>query len=84
MLAPATGPFSATGGLKLLTGNLGRAVIKISAVKPERHVVEAPALVFHDQNELQDAFKRGELNRDFVAVIRFQGPRPTACRSCTS
>jgi phosphogluconate dehydratase len=70
-----TKPFSPTGGLKLLTGNLGRAVIKISAVKPDRHLVEAPALVFHDQNEMQDAFKRGELNRDFVAVIRFQGPR---------
>jgi phosphogluconate dehydratase len=75
VLAPAARAFSANGGLKLLAGNLGRAVIKISAVKPERHVTEAPALVFHDQNELVDAFKRGELNRDFVAVIRFQGPR---------
>ena len=75
VLAPIAKPFSATGGLKLLEGNLGRAVIKISAVKPERHVVEAPALVFHDQNELTEAFKRGELNRDFVAVVRFQGPK---------
>jgi phosphogluconate dehydratase len=75
VLAPVGKPFSPTGGLKLLTGNLGRAVIKISAVKPDRHVLEAPALVFNDQNEMQDAFKRGELNRDFVAVIRFQGPR---------
>jgi phosphogluconate dehydratase len=50
-------------------------VIKISAVKPDKHIIEAPALVFHDQNELTDAFKRGELNRDFVAVIRFQGPK---------
>jgi phosphogluconate dehydratase len=75
VLAPVARPFSATGGLKLLEGNLGRAVIKISAVKPDKHVVEAPALVFHDQNELTDAFKRGELKRDFVAVIRFQGPR---------
>jgi phosphogluconate dehydratase len=75
VLAPIAKPFSATGGLKLLEGNLGRAVIKISAVKPDRHVIEAPALVFHDQNELTDAFKRGELNRDFVAVIRFQGPK---------
>ena len=75
VLAPVDKPFSATGGLKLLEGNLGRAVIKISAVKPERHVIEAPALVFHDQNELTDAFKRGELNRDFVAVVRFQGPK---------
>ena len=75
VLAPVTKPFSANGGLKLLSGNLGRAVMKISAVKPDRHVIEAPALVFNDQNEMQDAFKRGELNRDFVAVIRFQGPK---------
>lgn len=68
-------PFQPTGGLKMLTGNLGRGVIKISAVKPERHVIEAPAIVFHDQQELQDAFKRGELNKDFVAVVRFQGPK---------
>ncbi|HEY0523071.1 MAG TPA: phosphogluconate dehydratase [Stellaceae bacterium] len=75
VLAPVAKPFSANGGLKLLSGNLGRAVMKISAVKPDRHVIEAPALVFNDQNEMQDAFKRGELNRDFVAVIRFQGPK---------
>lgn len=68
-------PFQPTGGLKMLNGNLGKGVIKISAVKPERHVIEAPAIVFHDQQELQDAFKRGELNRDFVAVVRFQGPK---------
>jgi phosphogluconate dehydratase len=74
-LAPVAKPFSPTGGLKLLEGNLGRAVIKISAVKPDRQVIEAPAVVFHEQNEMQDAFKRGELNRDFVAVIRFQGPK---------
>jgi phosphogluconate dehydratase len=68
-------PFQANGGLKMLTGNLGKAVIKISAVKPERHVIEAPAIVFNDQQELQDAFKAGKLERDFVAVVRFQGPR---------
>lgn len=68
-------PFSATGGLKLLEGNLGRSVIKISAVKPEHRVVEAPARVFHHQSELVEAFKAGELNRDVVAVVRFQGPR---------
>src|SRR5690606_28038373 len=68
-------PFQKTGGLKMLTGNLGKAVIKISAVKPERHVIEAPAIVFHDQQELQDAFKEGRLDRDFVAVVRFQGPK---------
>ena len=75
VLAPVTKPFSPTGGPKLLQGNLGRAVIKISAVKPDRHLIEAPAVVFNDQNELTEAFKRGELERDFVAVIRFQGPR---------
>ena len=65
----------ATGGLKLLQGNLGRAVIKISAVPDDRHVVEAPARVFDSQEALQAAFKAGELERDFVAVVRFQGPR---------
>ena len=75
VLASAERPFAPNGGLKLLQGNLGRAMIKISAVKPERHVIEAPALIFHEQNELLAAFKRGELERDFVAVVRFQGPR---------
>lgn len=74
ILARASQPFSGNGGLKLLKGNLGASVIKVSAVKPERHVIEAPALVFHEQSELQDAFKRGDLERDFVAVVRFQGP----------
>jgi phosphogluconate dehydratase len=59
----------------MLSGNIGNAVIKISAVKPDRHVIEAPAKVFHDQQSLIDAFKAGELNQDFVAVIRFQGPK---------
>ena len=71
----AAAPFSASGGLKLLTGNLGRAVIKVSAVPEDRHVIEAPARVFSDQESLQRAFKAGELDRDFVAVVRFQGPR---------
>ena len=75
VLAPVSAPFSVNGGLKLLEGNLGRAVIKVSAVKPERWVIEAPALIFNDQDELQAAFKRGELQRDFVAVVRFQGPK---------
>ena len=70
----AAEPFSATGGLKLLTGNLGRSVIKISAVPEDRHVIEAPAIVFDTQEALQRAFKAGELERDFVAVVRFQGP----------
>lgn len=68
-------PFAATGGLAVLDGNLGRAVIKTSAVPADRHVIEAPALVFDDQHDVVAAFERGELERDFVAVIRFQGPR---------
>jgi phosphogluconate dehydratase len=68
-------PFGATGGLKLLTGNLGRSVIKVSAVPEDRHVVEAPAIVFETQEQLLAAFKAGELERDFVAVVRFQGPQ---------
>jgi phosphogluconate dehydratase len=75
VLRPASDPFDAEGGLKLMTGNLGRAVMKVSAVAPEHRVVEAPALIFHDQDDFIAAFKRGELDRDFVAVIRFQGPR---------
>ncbi|WP_425419558.1 phosphogluconate dehydratase [Oricola indica] len=75
VLAPITAPFQTNGGLKMLTGNLGKAVIKISAVKPERHVIEAPAVVFHSQEALQKAFRKGELEKDFVAVIRFQGPK---------
>ena len=67
--------FSASGGLKLLAGNLGKSVIKVSAVKPEHRVIEAPARVFHSQQGLQAAFKAGELNRDFIAVVRFAGPR---------
>jgi phosphogluconate dehydratase len=68
-------PFQATGGLKVLHGGLGHAVIKTSAVKEDRHIVEAPARVFDSQEALQAAFKRGELDSDFVAVVRFQGPR---------
>ena len=68
-------PFRADGGLRMLTGNLGRAVIKVSSVPEDRLVIEAPAIVFHDQDEVAAAFKRGELNRDFVAVVRFQGPQ---------
>ncbi|SDP76742.1 6-phosphogluconate dehydratase [Phyllobacterium sp. YR620] len=68
-------PFQVTGGLKMLKGNLGTAVIKTSAVKADRHIIEAPAIVFDSQAELQDAFKAGKLDRDFVAVVRFQGPR---------
>lgn len=74
VLRPTTEPFETEGGLKVLTGNLGRGVIKVSAVNPEHRIVEAPCVVFHDQAELEAAFKRGELDKDFVAVIRFQGP----------
>jgi phosphogluconate dehydratase len=71
----AAAPFGDSGGLKLLTGNLGRSVIKISAVPDDRHVIEAPAIVFDSQEALQQAFRAGELERDFVAVVIFQGPR---------
>ena len=67
-------PFAPDGGIKVLDGNLGRAVIKTSAVKAEHQVVQAPARVFHHQDDMLAAFKRGELERDFVAVLPFQGP----------
>jgi phosphogluconate dehydratase len=75
VLRPAGRPFQPTGGLKVLAGPLGRAVIKTSAVAAERHVIEAPARVFHSQEELHAAFRAGELFRDVVAVVRFQGPK---------
>ena len=68
-------PFRADGGLRMLAGNLGRAVIKVSSVPEDRMMIEAPAVVFSHQDEIRGAFERGELNRDFVAVVRFQGPR---------
>ncbi|CAN4268506.1 IlvD Dihydroxyacid dehydratase/phosphogluconate dehydratase [Methylophilaceae bacterium] len=70
-----THPFNESGGLRLLKGNLGRSVIKISAVPEDRHIIEAPAIIFDSQEELLQAFDRGELERDFVAVVRFQGPK---------
>jgi phosphogluconate dehydratase len=75
VLRPVANPFSPEGGLRLLTGNLGRAVVKISAVKPEHRFVEAPAIVFDSQDALMEAFDAGQLERDFIAVVRFQGPR---------
>jgi phosphogluconate dehydratase len=75
IIRPFARPFSESGGLKLLTGNIGRAVIKTSAVPDDRHVVEAPARVFATQEALLAAFKAGELERDIVAVVRFQGPQ---------
>jgi phosphogluconate dehydratase len=71
----AQAPFSETGGLRLLKGNLGRSVIKVSAVPEDRHIIEAPAIVFETQEDLLAAFEEGELERDFIAVVRFQGPR---------
>ena len=74
ILRPASDPFSADGGLRLVQGPLGRGVSKVSAVKPEKHVIEAPARVFESQEALKAAFQAGELDQDFVAVMRFQGP----------
>jgi phosphogluconate dehydratase len=75
ILRPAADPFQPSGGLRQLDGNLGRGVIKVSAVAPERHVVEAPARVFEDQEAVKAAFKAGEFTSDTVVVVRFQGPR---------
>jgi phosphogluconate dehydratase len=68
-------PFSKEGGLKLLKGNIGRSVIKTSALKPEQLFIKAPAIIFESQEELQSAFKKGELEKDFIAVVRYQGPK---------
>lgn len=75
ILRKAADPFQPTGGLRQLSGNLGRGVIKVSAVAPERHVVEAPARVFQDQDAVKAAFKAGEFTSDTVVVLRFQGPQ---------
>ena len=75
IVRPASDPFAKTGGLKQLAGNLGRGVIKASAVAPERHIIEAPARVFTDQEAVKAAFKAGEFTGDTVVVVRFQGPR---------
>ncbi|MCF2858097.1 phosphogluconate dehydratase [Pseudoalteromonas sp. SMS1] len=75
VLRPVSNPFNKQGGLQLLTGNLGKAVIKVSAVDEKHQVVSAPAKVFSSQAALQDAFANGELNRDFIAVIKEQGPK---------
>jgi phosphogluconate dehydratase len=75
VVRPASAPFSATGGLKLLKGNLGRSVIKVSAVPEDRHIIEAPARVFDSQEAMLAAFKAGEMEKDIVIVVRWQGPR---------
>jgi phosphogluconate dehydratase len=75
VLRPASDPFSADGGLKVVRGNLGRAVVKVSSVKSHCRVIEAPAAVFDDQEDVMKAFKAGALTRDVVVVVRHQGPR---------
>ncbi|MFZ4606775.1 MAG: dihydroxy-acid dehydratase, partial [Caulobacter sp.] len=75
ILRPIADPFEAEGGIRQLAGGLGRAVIKVSAVAPSHRVIRAPAVVFETQEALQAAFRRGDLDRDLVAIVRFQGPR---------
>lgn len=75
VLRPVSRPFSPTGGLRLLQGRLGRAVIKVSAVPQDHHIIEAPARVFDSQESLLAAFSAGDVNQDMVAVVRFQGPQ---------
>ncbi|MFB9222103.1 phosphogluconate dehydratase [Paracoccus cavernae] len=75
ILRPASEPFAPIGGLKQLDGNLGRGVIKVSAVAPERHIIEAPARIFDNQDDVKLAFKNGEFTSDCVVVVRFEGPR---------
>ena len=75
ILAPVTTPFHPDGGMRLVSGNLGRGTFKTSAVEPDRYTIEAPARVFDSQQAVQDAFSAGELNQDVVVVVRFQGPR---------
>jgi phosphogluconate dehydratase len=75
ILRPVDNPFSSEGGIKILTGNIGRAVVKVSAVPEDQRIIEAPAIVFHEQLDFIKAFKNDELNKDFVAVIPYQGPK---------
>jgi phosphogluconate dehydratase len=75
VIRPASDPFDPYGGMQLLTGNLGRSIIKVSAVKAKHRVVEASAIVFNSQEAFKEAFESGDLERDFIAVVRFQGPK---------
>jgi len=75
ILRPATDPFASTGGLRQLSGNLGRGVIKVSAVAADRHIIQAPARIFHSQDAVKAAFKAGAFTSDTVVVVRFQGPQ---------
>jgi len=75
VLRPVTNPFYVTGGLKLLKGNLGRAITRISSVREEHYFIKAPAVIFDSPGQVHDAFRKGQLEKDFVAVLRYQGPR---------
>ncbi|MHA3979637.1 phosphogluconate dehydratase [Halovulum sp. GXIMD14794] len=75
VLRPASDPFQKTGGMKRLSGNLGTGVMKVSAVAPERHIIEAPARIFTDQEQVKAAFRAGQLTGDMVVVVRYQGPK---------
>ncbi len=75
ILRPVADPFQPTGGLAELNGNLGRGIMKVSSVAADRQVIEAPVAIFHDQGDVKKAFRNGELNRDVVVVVRFQGPK---------
>src|SRR3546814_21197283 len=75
MLRPVASPFSPDGGMRLLAGNLGRAIIKTSAVAEDRWTIEAPCRIFDDQNQVLAAFKGGELEREVTVVVRFRGQR---------
>ena len=75
IIRPASDPFSKDGGIKILKGNLGRSVIKTAAVEEDHRIIDAPAIVFLEQQDLIDAFKKDELNKDFIAVLPFQGPK---------
>ena len=75
ILRPTSDPFAATGGLRQLSGNLGRGVIKVSAVAPERQIIQAPVRIFHSQEAVKQAFKNGAFTTDTVVVVRFQGPQ---------
>jgi len=75
IVRPASNPFDPQGGLQVLKGNLGTGVIKVSAVKPEHRIIEAPAVIFESQHDLQASFKAGDLDKDCIVVVRFQGPK---------
>jgi phosphogluconate dehydratase len=75
VIRSAEDPFSKDGGIKILKGNIGRSVVKTAAIATENRIVEAPAIVFHEQYDLINAFNNGELNKDFIAVVPFQGPK---------